>query len=257
VNALQQLGIAMAHTQRYAEASALFRDAIKKRDNSTKQGDAFDGKPDMVVDGLSTIFVLLNSTVSVPGFTISAAAPSPASVTAGGSATTTVTVTYQGGFNQSVALTCGSIILNGAPATTASPSCKFNPSSVSNASGTSTLTISTTGPSAALAPAPKQLRGLFYAMVLPVLAIVLTGTGFRLKGRRLLGIFLVCMTISALLFLAACGGENGGGGNSGGGGGGTPAGTYTISISGAAGPIVNTLQLTEFPLSVASPEELS
>jgi tetratricopeptide (TPR) repeat protein len=57
VNALQQLGIAMAHTQRYAEASALFRDAIKKRDNSTKPGDAFDGTPDMVVDGLSTIFL--------------------------------------------------------------------------------------------------------------------------------------------------------------------------------------------------------
>lgn len=75
---------------------------------------------------------------AVPGFGISAPAPSPTSVSAGGSATTTVTITSAGGFNQSVTLSCGSIMLNGAAATTAAPTCKFSPSSVSNASGTST-----------------------------------------------------------------------------------------------------------------------
>ena len=173
------------------------------------------------------------------GFGISAAAPSPASVSAGGSATGTVTITSVGGFNQSVALSCGGITLNGSPATTAPPTCKFSPSSVSNASGASTLMISTTGPSAALAPVSTSSRSLFYAMVLPVLGIVLTGTGFRSRARRLLGIFLGCLTISVLLFLGACGGNNGGG-NSGGAGVGTPAGTYTISISGSAGSMVNT-----------------
>jgi hypothetical protein len=201
-----------------------------------------DGKPDIVVEGLSTVFVLLNSTVQVPGFTISAAAPSPGSVTAGGSATTTVTIASVGGFNQSVTLSCASIMLNGAPATTAPPSCKFSPASVTNASGTSTLTISTTATSAWLVPVSTRPRGLFYAMLLPVLGIVLTGTGFRSRARRLLGILPFCLTISVLLFLAACGGGNSGGG--GGGGGGTPAGTYTISISGSAGSMVNTTKVT-------------
>jgi hypothetical protein len=204
-----------------------------------------DGKQDLVLDGpsygSSTVFALINTTVPVPGFTVSAAALSPASVTAGGSATTTVTITSRGGFNQTVALTCGSIMLNGATATTALPSCKFSPPTVSNASGTSTLTISTTGPSAWLAPVFTRSRGLFYAMVLPILGIVLTGTGFRSRRRRLLGIPLVCLTISVLLFLAACGGGNSGGGGS---GGGTPAGTYTISISGSAGSAVNTTKIT-------------
>jgi hypothetical protein len=46
-----------------------------------------DGKQDLVLDGLlngsSTVFALINTTVPVPGFTVSAAALSPASVTPG------------------------------------------------------------------------------------------------------------------------------------------------------------------------------
>jgi len=171
---------------------------------------------------------------AVPGFTVSAAAPSPASVAAGGAATSTVTITAAGGFNQSVALSCGSITLNGSPATTAPPTCKFSPSSVTNASGTSTLTISTTGPNAALAPVSTRYRGLFYALLLPIFGVALMGAGFISRKKKLLGIVLVSLMFLGLLFLAACGGGNSGSGG-GGSGGGTPAGTYTISISGAAG----------------------
>ena len=167
------------------------------------------------------------------GFAISAAAPSPASVSAGGVATSTVTITSAGGFSQSVALSCGSIMLNGSPATTAPPTCKFSPSSVSNASGTSTLTISTTGPSAALVPVSNRSR-LFYALLLPIFGVALMGTGIISRKKRVLGMVLTSMMILGLLFLAACGGGNSGSGG-GGSGGGTPAGTYTISISGAAG----------------------
>jgi hypothetical protein len=184
----------------------------------------------------------ISGTAVVPGFAISAAAPSPASVSAGGSATSTVTITSVGGFNQSVTLACASITLNGSPATTAPPTCKFSPSSVSNASGTSTLTISTTGPSASLAPVSKRSRGPYYAMWLPILGLALMGSGFGSRKKKVLGIVLACLMISGLLFLVACGGGNGGGG--GGGTVGTPAGTYTISISGAAGSTLNSAKIT-------------
>jgi hypothetical protein len=39
LDALQQLGTAMAHDHRYPEASKLFRDAIEKQDNSKGQGN--------------------------------------------------------------------------------------------------------------------------------------------------------------------------------------------------------------------------
>jgi len=180
--------------------------------------------------------------LSGPGasFAISAAAPSPASVSAGGSATTTVTITSVGGFKQNVGLSCGSIMLNGSAATTDPPACKFSPSSVSNASGTSSLTISTTGPSASRAPVSLRSRRFFYAMLLPILGVALLGSGFRSRKNKLLGI---CLAISGLLFLGACGGGNSGGGG-GSGAGGTPAGTYTISISAAAGSTLNTTKVT-------------
>lgn len=201
-----------------------------------------DGKPDVVVDGLSTVFVLLNTTVPAPGFTVSAAAPSPGSVAAGGSATTTVTITSVGGFTQSVTLSCASIMLNGATATTAPPTCKFSPPTVTKASGTSTLTISTTGPSASLAPVSGRSHHLFYGLLLPIFGVALMGAGFVSRKKSLVGMVLALM-ISGLLLLAACGG-NSGGGNSGGTGGGTPAGTYTISISGSAGSMLNTTKVT-------------
>jgi hypothetical protein len=173
-------------------------------------------------------------------FTNSAAALSPASIPAGGSATTTVTITSVGGFSQSVALACGSITLNGSPATMDPPTCKFSPSSVSNASGTSTLTVGTTGQSAARAPVfPRPL--LFYAMLLPILGITMMRKGFRGSKKKLVVVLLVCV-ISSLMFLAACGGGNSSG-TGGGGTGGTPAGTYTISISGSAGSMVKTTQV--------------
>ena len=184
--------------------------------------------------GSQQVVVAGTGAAAPPGFVISAPAPSPASVTAGGSATSTVTITSVGGFSQTVTLACGSIMLNGSVATTDRPTCKFSPSSVSNASGTSALTISTTGRSASLAPVSLRSRGLFYAMLLPILSIALLGRGFRSSQTKLLGMVVICLMISGLLFLAACGGGNSGvGGVTS-----TPTGTYKISISGSAGSVV-------------------
>lgn len=174
------------------------------------------------------------------GFAISAPAPSPTSVSAGGSANTTITITSAGGFNQSVMLSCSSITLNGSPATINPPSCKFNPTSLSNASGTSTLTISTVGASSFLIPI--GLRSLFYAMWLPMLSLTLIGNGVNWSRKKLLRIALTCVVCLGLIVLPSCGG--GGNSNGGGGSGGTPAGTYTISISASAGSMVGKTQVT-------------
>ncbi len=86
-------------------------------------------------------------------------------------------------------------------------------------------------------------RALFYAMLLPILGIAVIGAGFSSGPKKLVGTSLACLMISGLLFLAACGGGNSGGGG-GGGTGGTPAGTYTISISGSAGAVLNATKVT-------------
>jgi hypothetical protein len=79
-------------------------------------------------------------------------------------------------------------------------------------------------------------------MLLPILGIAVMGAGFTSRKKRLLGVLLAWLMISGLLFLAACGGGSSGSG--GGGTGGTPAGTYTISISGSAGAVANATKVT-------------
>jgi hypothetical protein len=90
-----------------------------------------DGQPDLAVLGPNLF--LFNTTV--PGFQISASALSAASIVAGSSASATITVAPQGRFSGSIALSC-----SGLPA---GASCSFAPPAVANASGTSTLTITT------------------------------------------------------------------------------------------------------------------
>jgi hypothetical protein len=167
-------------------------------------------------------------------FQLAASAPSPATVTAGGSATSKVTVTVAQNFTSAVTLSCSKIMLNGSAATTMPPTCSFNPASLPNGSGSSTLTISTTGRSALLAPAWTRRSGLFYAIWLPIGGVALIGSTFGSRKKKLLVILAVCLMLSGLFFLAACGGSSGNGGG-GGGGGGTPAGTYTITVTGSAG----------------------
>jgi phospholipase C len=80
---------------------------------------------------------------SPPGFGLTVATLSPATVTAGDAATAKVTVTSENGYAGSVTLSC-TVTNAGTPA----PTCAFSPSPVSvsgGAAGTSTLTVSTSG----------------------------------------------------------------------------------------------------------------
>jgi hypothetical protein len=204
-----------------------------------------DGHPDLAVALLNSVVTFLN--ITQPGPAILASPLSPATIATGGSSTSTVTIRPTDGFNSTVTLSCSSILLNGAVATTAPPTCSFNPSSIPNSSGTSTLTVSTMASSAMLLTPAKHRSGAVYAMWLPIVGLLLIGTGLspRVHLRKDMSVLLGCLMLSGLAFLAACGGGNGSGGGGGGGGSaGTPAGTYTITVKAAAGSTVRTTNLT-------------
>jgi hypothetical protein len=113
-----------------------------------------DGRPDIVfprstgVTAVNGVGVMLNTTP--PGFELSATALSPTTVTAGSAASSTITVVPTFGFNTGVTLSC-----NGLPS---GSSCTFNPASIANSSGMSSLTI-TTSASLAAGTYPVQVQG--------------------------------------------------------------------------------------------------
>ena len=180
-------------------------------------------------------------TATFGNFTLAASALSPASVAPGGTATSTVTLTAAGGFDvANVKLSCSSIT----PAVTPAPTCTFGAIS----GGKSTLTVSTTvASSRSLKSSPFHRSGLFYAMFLPIggMAFLGMGLGANSRKKKLLGLLLLCLALSGLVFMVACGGgSTSGGGTGGGGGGGTPANSYTVTVSGTASGVTQTANLT-------------
>lgn len=151
------------------------------------------------------------------------ATPDP--VTAGGQATTTVTVTPSVGYSGNVTLACLSI----SPVTTPSPICSFNPATVTVGSTTvqptSILTITTSGPT----PITRlHVPRIFYALWLAFPGVVLlsaAATGsFR---KKILGLLLLTTVAGSLLFLPSCSSkttDNNGV---------TPNNTYTFTLTGA------------------------
>jgi hypothetical protein len=117
-------------------------------------------------------------------------------------------------------------------------SCSFSSPSVTPGSGTasSTVTISTAPHSAAMSqPAPLHHSRLsyaaFFAGFLPLGVVLLSGK----RGRRKSALsFVVVMGLASLCFQTGC---SGGGSSGTGGSGGTPAGTYTIQVTGTAGSL--------------------
>jgi len=86
-------------------------------------------------------------------------------------------------------------------------------------------------------------------MFLPIGGMAFLGAGLTGKSRknRLLGFFLVCLVLAGLMFLGACGNSSHGGSSTGPGNPGTPAGNYTITVTGTANGVLqggNPPQLT-------------
>jgi hypothetical protein len=160
-------------------------------------------------------------------FSMAPSGASSATVSPGGSATYTVSVTPNGGFNQTVELSC-----SGAPS---GSTCSVSPSSVVlNGTGSSNVkvTVTTLGASAAFArpTGARTLRGALALWALPGTLTLTMLIGIRRnrsrkvrsrcwRGLALLGI------VSLGISMPACGGGGSGGGV-------TPPGTYNLAVTG-------------------------
>ena len=175
--------------------------------------------------GSASSAITVTVTAASPDFTV-ALNPTSGSVTRGLSATTTVTLTPIGGFNQMVSLTCSGLP-DGA-------SCGFSPASVTvnGSAATSTLTISTAAAMAMTSTGPRYSPmapgGL---LLVGFLALPMVWRQRRAVTRNLRGTLLALLCMGGATLLQSCSG----GGGYGGGSGGTPAGTYTITVTATVG----------------------
>jgi titin len=166
---------------------------------------------------------------TVADFTV-AVMPGSDTVTAGQSATYTVTVSADGGtFGASVSLACSGLPAGG--------SCDFTPSAVTPgaSAATSTMTVSTTV--ASLPPiVPRWDTGPRGVLVAALLSVGLLGLGLALvprvaRARRPRWALVGGGALALALFLGACGGEEAT----------APMGpspqTHTITVTGTAGSL--------------------
>ena len=162
----------------------------------------------------------------LPDFTV-ATSPSSVTIEPGQSATYTVTVQPQNGFSGAVSQAC-----SGVPSLAR---CSFTPPTVTPALGptTSTLLVTTAAPTATLDPSfGRGWRWPLNALWLPMFGMALVGWGFTHPTKRKLGAGMLCFLLFGLIVLQT---ECGGGAATSSGSPGTPAGTYTITVTGSSG----------------------
>jgi subtilase family serine protease len=197
----------------------------------TASATAATGQTAVTITGTSgnlTQNTTLSLTVTPPAsYSLSAGAASPATISPGGSSQATVTLTSANGYTGRVTLSCAI-----APTVTPAPTCSFgntSPATVTSSGGSATLTFTTVGPSAELV----THWGAFYALLLPIPGLALVGAGVSSRGSRkkkLLSFLLLWIALAGVFIMPACSSSSSGGG--GGGNSGTPAGSYTITITG-------------------------
>jgi hypothetical protein len=193
----------------------------------------------------ATTTAALTVTTSSRSFAVAATPFSPATVAAGTSATSTVTITPTAGFNSLVNLRCAI-----APVTSVPPKCSFSSATVSGGSGASTLTVSTIA--AVTSARSKRIGSMYYAMLLPFCGVVVLGASFSSRSKKQLGWLLACVMLLCVVWLAACGGGSSStsrGGNGGGNPGtpGTTPGNYTVTINATSGTLT---QMTTLGITV-------
>ncbi len=183
--------------------------------------------------------IALKGTGSNQDFTLTmpTGSSSTASINPGQAATYSLNLGETGGFNQTVNFTC-----TGAPS---EATCSVSPSSAApSASGpvAITVTVTTTAPTLVV-PNPRRTPPLGSGMDVRIIAwlllgsLTLTSLAFRFVGgqtrSRKLGWAFRMAAFAVLVFaMTACGGGGGGGGGTYDAG--TPAGTYTLTVTGAA-----------------------
>ena len=184
----------------------------------------------------STQSVALSGTGQDFSFAPSSGSSTSATVAPGSPATYTLGVGGEGGFNQGVSFTC-----SGAPSEAV---CTVSPSQVTagNSATNVTVTVTTTAASASapharhLPPTPPLSPGIRYACML---ALVLAWTAWTIARRNELGVgrwrFTIVPLAAGLLLFLALAGCGGGGATMTPSNPGTPAGTYTLKVTGTAG----------------------
>jgi streptogramin lyase len=161
--------------------------------------------------------------------------PTNATVTRGQSAVFTFTVTPQGSYTSPISFSCSEL-----PAVAA---CSFSPATITPDANpaTTTLTITTAPQSALLNPSPRGDRSgrlnatwlVFPGMALPgmLLGMVAIVTPRR---RKLLSCCLLFLVAGGCVLQSACGTASKN----------TPAGSYTITVTGTAGSTQQTVAVT-------------
>jgi len=192
----------------------------------------------------STSPVLIQKvTPSVPDFSLLV---SPASTTlpAGSSAAFTIKGIEQNGFAGTITLSCGSAAMP------TGVSCSFYPNTLTIAVGgspaTSTLTIATVArANSRLLPFGKHSTRWLYAAGMALAPMLLaTICGFVPKRRYLLSLCLSLVVIGGCVSQVACGGGSSTGASAANTGVGTPAGSYVVAVTGAAGAAQHTTSVT-------------
>ncbi len=182
----------------------------------------------------------VNVAVNIPDFSLSANLPT-SSITAGSSATATITVTPASNISSPVALTCPPLNSLG-QAQPVGISCSFSPTPVNLSNGaanTSTLTISTLAPSSSnttsFAPpqvpllySPPRLKWLPVGAIVGSLILLLISASRR-RNRSVILWGSACALTAVLGFYGCGGGTSGGGGGGGGGSGGPVPTSITLS----------------------------
>jgi large repetitive protein len=164
----------------------------------------------------------VNQSFQVTDFTLTST-PTSATITAGQTATFTLTATPQGSFTSPISFSC-----SGLPAMA---NCTFSPATLTPGSSTvtTTLTIATTAHTAALVTPPfgrrsSRLNAIW--LVLPAMLLGMVRVAAP-KRRKLSSCCFAFLLVSSCLLQSACGGASASGGS------GTPAGSYTVSVTGS------------------------
>jgi subtilase family serine protease/uncharacterized membrane protein len=188
--------------------------------------------------------------ITVTGsYTVAAGAVTPASVSPGGTATSTITVSSTNGYAGSISVSCSVASLAGGIDT---PTCTATQPSGSlsstTTSVTSTVTVRTTGATSGELVRPKMGpgKGWMGAGSGAILALLLFfGIPARRRGwQSMLGMVVLMVVLGAM---AGCGGGGGGGG---GGNSGTTAGSYTITVTATGNPAQSSGNTTTFTVTV-------
>jgi subtilase family serine protease len=188
-------------------------------------------------------------TVTASAYTL--AATTPANISRGSQAASTISWSTTTNYSGTVTLS-GCTLNSGAPANSAAdtPTCTISSSAIATSgSGTATVTTKAATTSSLTRPAFPQ-RGIALAGSGAILALtVFFGIPARRRSWRvMLGMLLLMMTLGSI---AACGG---GSGSSGGGGGthdaGTASGQYVFTVTGAGNPVVTPAPTTTFTVTV-------